>query len=216
MSWVRRATLALAACATAAGGVAVMDAATANAAKGKVSAGSNRSLCQVLGSCTAHWVMLDHHRTKVIGKPFMIDRHGVVHAINPRSAVQNFATGTCWSSLGASNNGAWAVLYGCNPNAANQEWYDVSTGYGTGIKNEGDGKCLNNQNGSGGNNNHQIMWSCYTSQNETYYNQSIDYGYAVITYAGTCLTSLGNSGNNAPLYSYACNYGANQTWNDLY
>lgn len=133
--------------------------------------------------------------------------------------IENFKTKTCLSSLGTKENGAPAVLYKCN-GSENQQWALYPTPYGEGLENFGDKKCLNNKDGLTVDGNPQIMWTCYESENETYrlpetHNST---RWAIEPYGAfgfkeeACLTSLGDTKNEAPVEAYECNFGENQSW----
>lgn len=175
--------------------------------------------------CAGEWRMVRGRRVFVLRARFVINRHGklMAHAAAAKGIFQNLGTNTCWTSLGASTNGAPAELYGCNANAANQQWEVLFgyTGYGgsgaAALYNVGDGKCLNDKNGSSQNNNPQLMWDCYKSVNETYAptKDISNPTYTVYTFPsqyGSSLSSLGNSKNNAPLVQYANDNSYNQDW----
>jgi hypothetical protein len=168
-------------------------------------------------ACAGQWKTVGNERMFQLATPVHITKAGDVVATPDTNyyvgSISNLATGTCWSSLGGGN-GQTAELYGCNGSANQSWWMDTGhTSYGGFVfYNAGDQLCLNNTNGSSSDGNKQQMWSCYNSQNETYYVNSRDQGYSVQPYAGGCLSSVGNSGNGAPIELYGCNFGANQTW----
>jgi hypothetical protein len=139
--------------------------------------------------------------------------------------LENVGVGHCLSSYPASNGGA--SLYPCN-GGANQTWSAYSTGYScsgsgyscTGLKNSGDGECLNNEGGYTSNGNPQIMYNCYSSQNETYVELVGSLSPSEVyfcTYAswfcGSDISSYGNSASGAPVLEYTFSSGnANQLW----
>jgi hypothetical protein len=86
----------------------------------------------------------------------------VVRAHAAASSTEVWNGSLCWSAY------AGGTVQTCN-NSANQTWSRYSTGYlNGGFESAGDGLCLNNKGGGTGVNNPEIMYTCYSSENESY------------------------------------------------